>query len=208
MMEFSKYREKLNNALKATDEKILNQIFDSFSNIIKNQGTVIFCGNGGSFANALHIAGDYHKTFAKHYASFHAIGENFCSISAIANDNCYEDAILISLNPYIKKVIPTCVVFLSGSGNSVNLVRALNVIKSGRENKKFLKTISLSSYGGGAIAQLSDISLSFQVDDMEIAEDIQLIVFHYLKQNLLKQYPDEIGNYLKYNKRILDGDVA
>ena len=65
-MEFSKYTEKLNNTLINTNEDILKQIFEVLSFIIKNQGTVILCGNGGSFANSLHIAGDYHKTFAKH----------------------------------------------------------------------------------------------------------------------------------------------
>ena len=43
---------------------------------------------------------------------------------------------------------------------------------------------------------------------MEIAEDIQLIIFHYLKQKLLERYPDKIENYLKYNKRIINGDIA
>ncbi len=206
-MEFSKYTEKLNNTLINTNEDILKQIFEVLSFIIKNQGTVILCGNGGSFANSLHIAGDYHKTFAKHNASFHAVGENFCSISAIANDNCFEEAISISVKPLIKKEVPTCLVFLSGSGNSINLVNALNSIKTDNEDKKYLKTISFSAYGGGVISKLADIALSFEVEDMEIAEDIQLVIFHYLKQQLIKIYPDKVENYLKYNKRILNGDV-
>ena len=208
MMDFFKYRERLTNTLKITRENTLNQVFEVFDYIIKNQGTVIFCGNGGSFANSLHIAGDYHKTFAKQNASFHAVGENFCSISAIANDNCFEDAISISINPLIKKQIPTCVVFLSGSGNSINLVKALSSIKSDLKNKRYLKTISLSAYGGGSISKLVDIALSFEIDDMEIAEDIQLIVFHYLKQKLIEIYPDKKENYEKYNKRIFKGDVV
>ena len=172
-MEFLSYREKLNNTLKNTDEDILKEIFDVLSFIIQNQGTAILCGNGGSFANALHIAGDYHKTFAKHNASFHAIGENFCSISAIANDYCFEEAISISINPLIKKEVPTCVIFMSGSGNSINLVNALNLIKKDSEKKRYLKTISFSAYGGGVISKLANIALSFDIDDMEIAEDIQ-----------------------------------
>ena len=208
MMDFFKYRERLTNTLKITKENTLNQVFEVFDYIIKNQGTVIFCGNGGSFANSLHIAGDYHKTFAKQNASFHAVGENFCSISAIANDNCFEDAISISINPLIKKQIPTCIVFLSGSGNSINLVNALNLIKNDIKNAIYLKTVSLSAFGGGEISKLADIVLSYDLDDMEIAEDIQLIIFHYLKQKLLERYPDKIENYLKYNKRIMNGDIA
>lgn len=206
-MEFLSYREKLNNTLKNTDEDILKEIFDVLSFIIQNQGTVILCGNGGSFANSLHIAGDYHKTFARHNASFHSVGENFCSISAIANDYCFEEAISVSVLPLIKKEVPTCLVFLSGSGNSINLVNALKSIKSSSENIRYLKTISFSAYGGGVISKLADIAFSFEVDDMEIAEDIQLVIFHYLKQQLIKLYPDKEENYVKYNKRILKGDV-
>ena len=207
-MDFLNYRQKLNNALINTNEDILSQIFDVFRYIIHNQGTVILCGNGGSFANSLHIAGDYHKTFARHNASFHAVGENFCSISAIANDNCFEEAISISISPLIKKEIPTAIVFLSGSGNSINLVKALSLIKSEIKNKRYLKIISLSAYGGGSISKLSDIPLSYEVEDMEIAEDIQLVIFHYLKQKLIELYPDKKENYLKYNKRIIKGDVV
>ncbi len=207
-MGFLEYREKLHNALKSTNEDILHDIFNVFSFIIQNQGTVILCGNGGSFANSLHIAGDYHKTFATYNASFHAVGENFCAISAISNDNSFENAISFSLNPLIKKDIPTCVVFLSGSGNSINLVNALNSIKSQCTNKIYLKTISLSAFGGGVISQIADIALSFEIDDMEIAEDIQLVIFHHLKQTLLKRFPDKAENYIKYNKRINDGDIA
>ena len=207
MMEFSKYREKLNNSLTNVNQDKVNKIQNVFEFIIKNQGTVILCGNGGSFANSLHIAGDYHKTFAPHGASFHAVGENFCAISAIANDNCFEDAISITLNPLIKKEIATCVIFLSGSGNSKNLVNALNLVNRNFNNSKYLKTISISAFGGGSISKLTDIELSFNIKDMEIAEDIQLIIFHYLKQELIELFPIKSEHYQKYNKRILKGNV-
>ena len=42
---------------------------------------------------------------------------------------------------------------------------------------------------------------------MEIAEDIQLIIFHYLKQQLIKIFPINEENYSKYNKRIDKGDI-
>ena len=100
----------------------------------------------------------------------------------------------ITLSPLIKKDVPPCVLFLSGSGNSINLVKALSSIKSDLKNKRYLKTISLSAYGGGSISKLVDIALSFEIDDMEIAEDIQLIVFHYLKQKLIEIYPDKKEN--------------
>ena len=206
-MKFLEYIEKLNKSLLNTNKDNLKELFDVLKYIIKNEGTAILCGNGGSFANSLHIAGDYHKTFGTYNASFHAIGENFCSISAIANDNCFENAISFSLSPLIKKNVPTCVFFLSGSGNSINLIKAVDKIKNDFNNNQFLKTVSLSAYGGGNISKLTDISLSFNIEDMEIAEDIQLVVFHYLKQELIKSFPLKEEDYKKYNKRIINGDV-
>ena len=207
-MIFQDYICKLNNSLLDADRAIVVRIFDIFKYIIKNEGTVILCGNGGSFANSLHIAGDYHKTFAKYKASFHAIGENFCSISAIANDSCFENAITFTLNSLIKKSVPTCVVFLSGSGNSINLINAHKLVKNNAKNDSYLKTISLSAYGGGSISEITDIALSFDIKDMEIAEDIQLVVFHYLKQELIKVFPVNEEDYRKYNKRTLNGEVT
>ena len=89
-MSFENYKIELNNALETIKSEEINIFLEILKNIISKQGTVIFTGNGGSFANSLHIAGDFQKTFAPYNASFHAIGENFCSISAISNDYCFE----------------------------------------------------------------------------------------------------------------------
>ncbi len=210
MNNFNTYKKTLNQALEDLNKDILIKFFETLKSTIIEEGNVIICGNGGSFANSLHIAGDFHKTFAGYNTAFHAIGENFCSLSAIANDFCYEEAITISLLPLIKKKVKTVVIFLSGSGNSKNLINAAETLirrKDFKENKKYLKTLSFSAYGGGAIHNLVDIPLKIELKDMEIAEDIQLIIFHYLKQELLKIFPPNQDNYIKYNKRVNYGDV-
>lgn len=207
-MKFTKYTTELNNALKESDEEMIENIFDVLRYIIENQGTTIICGNGGSFANSLHIAGDYHKTFASYKASFHAVGENYCSISAISNDFCYEEALSIHLTPLIKKKVPNLIIFLSGSGNSINLINAIEKINKDINNIDYVKTISLSAYGGGAISKLVNFPLVFNINDMEIAEDIQLIIFHFLKQKLIDLFPVKSENYTKYFKRIIKGDIV
>ena len=206
-MYFSKYINNLNSSLKGANEEIIQEFLKVLKFIIENEGTLVLCGNGGSFANSLHIAGDYHKTFAHNNASFHSVGENFCSISAIANDFCFEEAISIHLSSLIKKKVPTAVVFLSGSGNSINLINAAKLMNRKASNVDYLKTLSITAYGGGAISKLVNLALKFEINDMEIAEDIQLIIFHYLKQQLIKIFPIKEENYFKYNKRIDKGDI-
>ena len=105
--------------------------------------------------------------------------ENFCSISAISNDYCFEESFAIQILPLIKKNIPTLIVFLSGSGNSKNIILAAQEISKLKDKSYFVKSISISAYGGGAISALVDKPISLKIKDMEIAEDIQVIIFHY-----------------------------
>lgn len=207
-MEFERYKNQLNHALDTIHGKEINALLEILKYIISNQGTVLFTGNGGSFANSLHIAGDYQKTFASYNASFHAIGENFCSISAISNDFCFEESFVIQILPLIKKNIPTLIVFLSGSGNSKNIILAAQKISKLKDKSNYITSISISAYGGGAISELVDNPIRLKINDMEIAEDIQVIIFHYLKQRLIDIFPLKKENYIKYNKRINDGDIV
>ena len=81
------------------------------------------------YANGSHIAGDFQKDFSHYKSLFAAIGDNFCSLSAVANDIDYENTLKILIQPYLKKNISTLVIFLSGSGNSSNLVYAAESLK-------------------------------------------------------------------------------
>ncbi len=62
---------------------------------------------------------------------------------------------------------------LSGSGNSLNIVRAINTAKA-----KNIKTISILGYDGGICKEISDIVIHFPINDMQVSEDIQMIVFN------------------------------
>ena len=207
-MQFENYISKLDDVLKSINRNDLYYLLKSLEEIILKKGTTIICGNGGSFANALHIAGDFQKTFASHNASFHSIGENFCSTSAIANDYCFEEAFSIQILPLIKENIPTIIIFLTGSGNSKNIIKAAKSVKKHKIFHNKLTTFSLSAFGGGAIPSHVNNPIIIQIKDMEIAEDVQLIIFHFLKQRLIEKFPMNKDNHIKYDKRTNNGDIA
>ena len=66
---------------------------------------------------------------------------------------------------------------LSGSGNSPNIVRALEI-----GNEIGLKTFAILGYSGGRCAELAQIPIHFPIDDMQISEDLQLVVGHMCMQ--------------------------
>jgi D-sedoheptulose 7-phosphate isomerase len=74
---------------------------------------------------------------------------------------------------------------LSGSGNSSNIVSALEQAKVME-----IKTCAILGYSGGRSRSLADIVIHFPVDDMQLSEDMQLIVGHMLMQWLYLNPPD------------------
>ena len=75
------------------------------------------------------------------------------------------------------------------------------------KNNTGLRMISVSAYGGGMISSLVEKPLKLKIKDMEIAEDIQLIIFHFLKQKLIEIFPIDKESFIKYDKRINDGSI-
>ena len=200
-MTLKNYADKLQKVLNGIEENKIKSLESLLAKTIKSQGIIIFCGNGGSYANGSHIAGDFQKVFSHYNSLFAAIGDNFCSLSAVANDINYENTLKILIQPYLKKNISTLVIFLSGSGNSSNLVYAAESLKFIDKNVFPVTSISISGYGGGKIKSLTDLPIFFDLIDMEISEDLQTIIFHYLKQMLINKLEKNPENSNKYNQR-------
>ncbi len=196
------------NLLKISSEEISDDsigiLYDSFKENIEAKGSFFILGNGGSMANSIHIAGDFQKTFGHTGAIFNAIGENICSLTAAANDLSYEESFSLLLNSHILHSNKNLIfIFLSGSGNSANIVKAANLVNS----KKLVncKTFSISAYGGGKVSELTDNPISINTRDMEIAEDIQLTIFHHIKQKLAQEF--DVNDLERYQSRIVKGEV-
>jgi D-sedoheptulose 7-phosphate isomerase len=75
-------------------------------------------------------------------------------------------------------------VVLSGSGNSPNIVAALEQAKVMK-----VKSYAILGYTGGRCKELADVPIHFAVDDMQISEDLQLVVGHMLMQWLYLNRP-------------------
>ena len=188
------YQNKFCYALDTVDEKCLNKLIDEFKIRMKNKTEIFLIGNGGSAANAHHIAGDFTKTFAVmgNNLRITCLSDNECYITAAANDYGYSEIYELLIENRISK--GDLLILFSGSGNSMNLVKAAQKAK-----KANIKLAGILGYNGGALKNIVNIPIHTRIDDMEIAEDCQMAIFHYIKQKLVDicdtKYTNESNKY-------------
>ena len=200
----NEYINKLVDAVKSVDNNCLNTLSNQIESRLNGEGDIYLLGNGGSAANAHHIAGDYLKTFSLNgnRIKIDSLSDNECYLTAAANDIDFSEIYEVLVNTRITK--NDLMIFLSGSGNSMNLIKAARKAK-----KCGIKTAALVGYKCGALNDLVDIPLHFLIEDMEIAEDCQISTFHFIKQNLLfKNTSSDISNSFKYEKRTNEDLIA
>ena len=154
--------EEINNAL--------NAIYDAY---LRDANIYIF-GNGGSAATASHYVCDFNKGISSNKdKKFNLIclNDNTPIITAIANDISYDE---IFRHQLINKLKPSdLVIAISGSGNSKNIINAVEYAK-----EIGTKVVGITGYDGGKLKKLADYHLDANIDDMQISEDIHMMLCH------------------------------
>lgn len=153
---------------------------------------VYICGNGGSAANAMHMANDFHYGIGACGPGpnlpglrVEALPANAGIITCLANDIGYVN--IYSHQLQVKGRPGDLLIVLSGSGNSANVVQALETA-----NEMGLTTFAILAYAGGRCRELAKVPIHFAIDDMQIAEDTQLVVGHLCMQWLNKHKPSQV----------------
>ena len=137
-------------------------------------------GNGGSASTASHLACDINKNVClglKKRFKVICLNDNIPTMLAYANDLSYKDVFLEQLKNFFWA--GDMVMGISASGDSKNVLKAISYAS---ENGG--KTIGLCGFQGGKLAEIVDIPLIIQGDDMQKIEDVHLIVVHMLMQAL------------------------
>ncbi len=98
-------------------------------------------------------------------------------VTCLANDTGYQE--IFSEQIRVKANPSDLLIVLSGSGNSENILRALEAAK-----KIGVKTCAILGFSGGKSKDLADLVIHFPIDDMQISEDLQLVVGHMCMQSL------------------------
>lgn len=147
------------------------QLLDS----AREDGRQIFIfGNGGSGANASHITGDLMKgaSYGKE-KRFRALclNDNDAGVLAYANDVSYDEVFIEQLKNFLNP--GDVVVGISGSGNSVNILKAIDYA-----NERGAETVGFCGYPGGILETRAKHVVHANIHDMQFAEDVHLIVGH------------------------------
>lgn len=189
-MDYKKDIANYFDRVKATLDKVskddLNTLLNLLNKARDEHRYVFICGNGGSASTASHYAGDFNKGISAEQKSkfrFICLSDNIPTMMAYANDISYEE---VFVGPLRNLFSPgDYVIGISGSGNSKNVVKALEYANSHNG-----VTIGITGYDGGVVKRISQYNVHVPVMDMQISEDIHLI-FDHCMMNILCKYGEE-----------------
>jgi D-sedoheptulose 7-phosphate isomerase len=185
LSSFLGYTDRLGEVMKAADWSAIYKLAQALRDVWKDGRRVFICGNGGSAANAMHLSNDFHYGIGKGRLPglrVQALTANTSIMTCLANDEGY-DAIF-SRQLLVEGSAGDILIVFSGSGNSPNILKALEQAKS-----QNIKTFAILGYSGGKAKALADVPIHFAVDDMQISEDTQMIVGHMIMQWLYEHGP-------------------
>lgn len=182
------YTEKLSRALCSDVMHQIPLLGSALRDAWQLGRCIYLCGNGGSAGNAIHLANDL--LYGAGVRSgvglrVEALSANSAVLTCLANDIGYDEIYAEQIK--VKANRGDVLIVLSGSGNSPNIVKALKV-----GNALGMLTFAILGFSGGNCKSIAQHPIHFAVDDMQIAEDLQLIVGHICMQWLCANPIEEL----------------
>jgi len=168
------------------DDKILQVVKDCVYLMVtafKNGNKVLFCGNGGSAADAQHLAAEFSGRFYTNRDALpaEALHANTSYLTAVANDYGFD--VIYSRLIHGIGLKGDILVGLSTSGNSKNIIKAFEVAK-----EKGMITIAFTGSTGGKLKSLSDHLINIPSDDTPRIQESHITLGHIICQLVEEQY--------------------
>lgn len=175
---FKDYTTRLNGILAGMDWTPVQSLAEDLLACWRDQRRLFICGNGGSAGNAVHIANDFLFGISRLKGCglrVEALPGNGSIITCLANDVGYEN--IFSYQLAVQAQSKDLLLVLSGSGNSPNILKALE-----QAREMDMKSYAILGYSGGEAKELAHVPIHFAIDDMQISEDTQMVVAHMVMQ--------------------------
>lgn len=156
---------------------VVLEIANTITQCYQNGGKVLFCGNGGSAADAQHMAAELSGRFYfdRPPLEAEALHVNSSYVTAVANDYSYNEIYSRYVNGVGKK--GDVLIGISTSGNSENILRALLVAKN-----KGLTTVAMTGTTGGKMKDVVDFLLNVPSDDTPRIQEAHILLGHIICQ--------------------------
>jgi D-sedoheptulose 7-phosphate isomerase len=150
---------------------------ECIAELLRNSSNIIFAGNGGSYANATHMAGDL-MINSSLSGNICAIGDNLVSFSALSNDTSYDKAMARELTRRVKYDLSSvALILLSTSGHSKNII---NLAYTGKEYSNITVVSITGSRPSEELKSYTDIHLMLDSTDAGLLESAFDLVGHLL----------------------------
>lgn len=199
------YLLELNRCLSSLDKDKIELIVDILVSAYKKNRKVFILGNGGAASTASHMACDLGKgTLQRVYDNTEkrfriiSLTDNVALMTALANDLSFDDIFVQQLRNLIET--DDVVIALSGSGNSKNIIKAVEYAKSCGAT-----TIGILGFKtGGKLGNIVDCSIVIDSTHYGPIEDIQLVINHMIASWIakIKNIHDQNPNGVNENKAV------
>lgn len=161
-----------------------NDIIDIIKNIqkkLKKGGKILFCGNGGSAADAQHLAAEFIVRLRPHInrnpISAMTLAQDTSTLTACANDYKFDDIFLRTFKAFAEK--NDILVCISTSGNSKNILKVLKYAK-----KKKVYSVGFLGNGGGKAKKICDKSLIISSNNTARIQECHIFLGHFILEKV------------------------
>jgi D-sedoheptulose 7-phosphate isomerase len=153
----------------------LDQACEMVREVVRRGGTLFFCGNGGSAADAQHLATEYVVRYMRERRPYPAIAltTDTSLLTAVGNDLGFERVFSRQVEALARP--GDLLIIHSTSGNSPNLIRAAEAARA-----KGVAVLALTARGGGALAALADHAVIVPTQRTDRAQELHLCIQHII----------------------------
>jgi D-sedoheptulose 7-phosphate isomerase len=193
-MSDQKFKQKIDQVINSSisvkqqiigDSTIVDKISGACQQIIelyKNKGKLLLCGNGGSAADAQHLAAEFSGRYYLDRPALNAeaLHVNSSFITAVSNDFGFEKAYARMIEALANP--NDILIAISTSGNSPNILEAINAAK-----KCDMKIIGLTGVDGGKMKNLCDIIINVPSNDTPRIQEAHILIGHIICEIVEKE---------------------
>ena len=175
IVEAIEAHKKMTAALQEESVETIAAIADAITTALELDGTIYLCGNGGSAADAQHIAGEFVGRFRRERKALAAVAfsTDTSVITSIANDYAYENIFSRQAEALVRE--GDILWAFSTSGTSANVVAAVEVAR-----EKRARVIAFTGTAGSELEQMADFCFCADAESTARSQEIHQLAYHII----------------------------